>query len=254
MRGWATQSILYALILVSVLPFVVHADTAADKRDKPMQKTGIDPTDISTRIEGAYTYNDRADGTTLHNLNIRLEREFTGRGMNIRLDVPLSYADVPDAESQSGVGDLSLRLNYRFKHTPGHSALVGGTLTMDTASDDALGDETTRLSGVYVNSWRKRAWMLSAVVLGAWSESGEEDAAGLVPIVAYQPMAKYLSYVTVGLPVVRDLDDGETITLGILRFGKVFQGGHVAYLGTRYDLSDNADDDLVVTVGYRRMF
>lgn len=56
-----------------------------------------------------------------------------------------------------------------------------------------------------------------------------------------------------GIPVIRDLDKDETIALLAPRIGKVFADGSVAYLGTRYDLSGNGDE-LVVTVGYRRMF
>ena len=67
-------------------------------------------------------------------------------------------------------------------------------------------------------------------------------------------MRKYWSYVSLGLPVVRDLDEDETVTLALFRLGKVYRGGSVLYTGTRYDLSGNADDDLVVTLGYRFIF
>jgi hypothetical protein len=48
---------------------------------------------------------------TRHNITIRLEREFPGRGMNIRLDMPIIYADIPDGSSQNGLGDIGVRLN-----------------------------------------------------------------------------------------------------------------------------------------------
>ena len=243
------------LLLAAAAGFPAPSAAETDRdASSPTSRTGIDPTDIRTRIEAAYTYNERASGVTRHNINLRLEREFPGRNLNVRLDVPLIYADIPAASSQDGLGDIGIRVNYRYKNTPGHSALVAGTITLDTASDDALGDGTTKLTGVWVNSWRRQAWMLSAVTLATWSDSGEHDSAGVVPLLAYQPMKKYWSYISVGLPVVRDLDDDETIVLGVFRFGKVFNNGSVAYLGTRIDLSDNADDDLVATIGYRYMF
>ena len=218
------------------------------------QRTGIDPTDIRTRFEAAYTYNERSNGVIRHNVNVRLEREFPGKNLNVRLDLPYVSADIPDMPDQGGLGDIAVRLNYRYLNTRSHSALVAAAVTLDTAGDDSLGDGTTKVTGVWVNSWRRKAWLLSAATLATWSESGEHDSAGLVPLAAYQPMRKYWSYVSLGLPVVRDLDDNETITLGILRIGKLFTGGSVLYTGTRYDLSGNADDDLVVTLGYRFMF
>ncbi len=239
-----------SFILLLVLPGM----TAAQKQEAPSAKTGIDPTDIRTRIEAAYTYNERANGVTRQNFNLRLEREFTGRELNVRIDIPYIYADIPDMSSQTGVGDIGLRLNYRYRHTRGYSALVGATLTLDTAAGETLGDGTTKVTGVWVNSWRRQAWMLSTATLATWSDSGEHDSAGVVPLVAYQPMRKYWSYVTVGVPVVRDLDDDETITLALLRIGKVFANRGIAYLGTRIDLSGNADDDLVITLGYRYLF
>ncbi|MBW2562558.1 MAG: hypothetical protein JRE29_00750 [Deltaproteobacteria bacterium] len=249
-----------SLFLTLVILLFLNKPTAAQNTStskaegNPSQQTGIDPTDIRTRIETAYTYNERESGVTRHNLNIRLEREFAGHGMNIRLDVPLVYSDIPNESSQEGVGDIGIRFNYRYKNTPGYSALLGSTITLDTAADNTLGDGTTKLTGVWVNSWRKKAWLFSGVALATWSESGEKDAAGIVPGVAYQPMKKYLSYVSLGLPIIRDIDDDETATLAIVRFGKVFHGGNVLYLGIRKDLSGKADDDLVITIGYRHMF
>ncbi len=165
----------------ALLLFAIPAIAAAQQDKAPSDKTGIDPTDIRTRIEAAYTYNERANGVTRQNINVRLEREFAGKELNIRVDLPYIYADIPDASSQNGLGDIGVRLNYRYRKTSGHSALVG-------------------------------------------------------------------------VPVVRDLDDDETITLAVLRVGKVFGNGSVAYLGTRVDLSGNADDDLVATLGYRYLF
>ena len=233
---------------------IAQDSQAAKTSSAPAQQTGIDPTDIRTRIESAYTYNERENGVTRHSINLRLEREFTGNDMNIRLDLPIIYADIPDENSQDGVGDIGIRINYRYTNTKSYSALVGSTITLDTASEDVIGDGTTKLTGVWVNSWRREVWLFSAVTLATWSESGEHDAAGAIPFVAYQPMKKYLSYVSLGLPVIRDLDSDDTVTMAIIRFGKVFDGGNVAYLGTRFDLSGNAEDDLVVTIGYRHIF
>ena len=234
---------------------VFAQDTPGSKKsDDPTRETGIDPTDIRTRIEGAYTYNERSNGVTRHHINTRLEREFKGRGMNLRLDVPISYADIPDGSSQGGLGDVSVRLNYRYTNTPGYSALAAGTIRLDTASDDTLGNATTMLGGNWVHSWRRQAWLLSAAVTGTWSASGEHDSAGLVPVVAYQPMKKYLSYVNLGMPIIYNIDDGTTSAITSIRFGKTFSRGRVLYIGTRYDLTGNADDALIVTIGYRHLF
>lgn len=246
-------------LLIVVIWFIPQSTIAQDSQaaktsGSPTQQTGIDPTDIRTRFESAYTYNERSNGVTRHSINLRLEREFKGNDMNVRLDLPIIYADIPGENSQDGVGDIGVRINYRYTNTKSYSALVGSTITLDTASEDALGDGTTKLTGVWVNSWRREIWLFSSVALATWSESGEHDAAGAIPFVAYQPMKKYLSYVSLGLPVIRDLDSDDTVTKAVMRFGKVFDGGNVAYLGTRFDLSGNADDDLVVTIGYRHMF
>jgi len=243
-------------MMLLLVPLLASAQESPSSKavGGPSGQTGIDPTDIRTRIEAAYTYNERGDDVTRHNINLRLEREFSGRGMNIRLDVPLLYADIPGNSSQSGLGDIGIRFNYRYTNTSRYSALIGSSISLDTASDDALGDDTTKLSGFWVNSWRRKAWLASMVTLATWSNSGEHDAAGIAPFLAYQPMKKYLSYISMGLPIIRDLDDDETITLAAFRLGKVFPGGNVTYLGTRIDLSGHADDDVVVTIGYRRLY
>ena len=250
-----TARLVFGLLIVSSAPLMGQTN---DRRPNPaalspVQKTGIDPTDIRTRIEAAFTYTERANGVDRQNINLRLEREFAGQSFNLRLDIPFIAADIPDMSSEDGIGDIGVRLNYRYMNTPGRSAVLGATLTLDTASDDSLGDGTTKLTGVWVNSWRKKVWMLSMVGLATWSESGDHDRAGVVPIVAYQPMRKYWSYVSLGVPVIRDLSDDETITIGLVRIGKVFRDGRVLYAGSRYDLSGNSDDDFVATLGYRMM-
>ena len=126
--------------------------------------------------------------STRQNINFRLEREFTGGNFNVRLDIPIIRADIPDMSSQEGLGDLGIRLNYRYKNTPGHSALIGATITLDTAAADALGDDTTKITGIWVNSWRKQKRLFSIFATGTWSESGKHDSAGIGPLVAYQPM------------------------------------------------------------------
>lgn len=203
--------LIFFLTIVTLLflnqPTATQNTPTSKVEGTPSQQTGIDPTDIQTRIETAYTYNERESGVTRHNVNIRMEREFAGRGMNIRLDIPIVYSEIPNESSQEGVGDIGIRLNYRYKNTPGYSALFGSTITFDTAADNTLGDGTTKLTGVWVNSWRKRTWLFSGVTLATWSESGKKDAAGIVPGVAYQPMKSFLSYVSVGLPIIRDIDD-----------------------------------------------
>ena len=248
--------LVFAFLIVSATPSLGQADDRRSDSAKPspVEKTGIDPTDIRTRIEAAYTYTERANGVDRQNINLRLEREFAGQSFNLRLDIPFIAADIPDRSSEEGIGDIGVRLNYRYMNTPGRSAVLGATLTLDSASDDSLGDGTTKLTGVWVNSWRKRVWMLSMVGLATWSESGDHDRAGVIPIVAYQPMRKYWSYVSLGVPVIRDLSDDETITIGLVRIGKVFRDGRVLYAGTRYNLSGNSDDDFVATLGFRMMF
>jgi hypothetical protein len=238
-----------------IVPQSTHAQNAPASRqsDDPTLRTGIDPTDIRTRIETAYTYNDRSNDVTRHSFDIRLDRAFIKYGMNIRLDLPIIYADIAHGSSQGGLGNIGITFNYRYKKTPGHSALVGGAVKINTATQEALGDGTTKLTGVWVNSWRQRPWLLSIVTLATWSESGEYDAVGGIPLIGYQPMKKYLSYATLGFPVTQNLDDNETATTAIIRFGKVFKGGSVVNLGTRVDLSGNSDDKLVITIGYRRM-
>ncbi len=248
--------VVFGLLIVSSAPLMGQSnDRQSDSAAlSPVEKTGIDPTDIRTRIEAAYTYTERATGVDRQNINLRLEREFSGQRFNLRLDIPYIAADIPQTASQEGLGDIGIRLNYRYMNSPGRSALVGATLTLDTASDDSLGDGTTKFTGVWVNSWRKNVWMFSTVGLATWSESGDHDRAGVIPLLAYQPMRKYWSYVSLGVPVVRDLSDDETITIGLVRIGKVFRAGKVLYAGTRYDLSGNSDDDFVATIGYRVMF
>ena len=78
------------------------------------------------------------------------------------MDIPFISADVPDAPSQAGVGDVGLRFNYRFANTTSRSSLLGAAVRLDTASNDALGDDTTQITGFLVNSWRRQAWILSA--------------------------------------------------------------------------------------------
>ena len=230
------------------------SDRSEDSESNPSQQTGIDPTDIRARIEAAYTYNERANGVTRHNLNVRFEREAPSKTWNVRFDIPLIFADIPDADSEEGLGDVGIRLNYRYRNTRTSSALVGAVVTLDTAASEQLGEGTTKLTGIWSHSFRRGKWLLAPTGIGTWSDSGEHDSAGLVPVAAYQPMKKLWSYLSVGVPVVRDLDEDETIVLALVRIGKVFKSGSVFYGGSRVDLSGKADDDLVVTFGFRRMF
>ena len=242
-------------LATAAVPLAAAAQ-GSDRRGSPdpSRRTGVDPTDIRTRVEAAYTYNERDNGVVRHNLNVRLEREAPSKSWNVRLDVPVISADLPRAGTEDGLGDVGIRVNYRYRNTRAYSALAGVVATLDTAASEALGDGTTKLTGVWTHSFRRGKWLLSPTGLGTWSDSGEHDSAGLVPLAAYQPMKKLLSYVSLGVPVVRDLDDDETIVLALARVGKVFRDGSVLYGGSRYDLSGNADDDLVVTFGFRRMF
>jgi hypothetical protein len=244
--------VVLAFVLVSQNAYAQEKSKSSQSSD-PSSQTGIDPTDIRTRIEAAYTYNERSNNVIRHHLNLRLDRAFLRYGMSIRLEVPVIYADISQGNSEGGLGDLGVTYSYRYKDTQGHSALVGGEIRFETATEDALGDGTTKLTGVWVNSWREKQWLLAAVALAAWSESGDYDAVGVVPFIGYQPMKKYISYASIGLPVIRNLDDDQTATSATLRFGRVFGGGSVAYFGTRIDLSGNSDDELVVTIGYRYM-
>ncbi len=69
-------SIFIIGLLIVVFSFMPQSAIAQDSQaaktsGAPAQQTGIDPTDIRTRIESAYTYNERENGVTRHVIRVR---------------------------------------------------------------------------------------------------------------------------------------------------------------------------------------
>jgi hypothetical protein len=220
--------------------------------EKP-DSIGIDQTEIIGRYAANYAFFEKDDGTKRHNLALLLEKDFT-KSIKAGLIVPLTYAETLDGDEETGVGDVKLNLGWRFYHTPKFSALLSGRGVLDTATEDILGDASYKLQTGLVGSWRKAAWLFS--LAGGWtlSEDSDQNDVSISPLLGWQPMAKYLSYITLGPSFSYGLETEED-ALGVTVFlGKVMKNKDVIALGSQYNLEGVDDNKAFLLLSWKRLF
>jgi hypothetical protein len=240
------------ILLILGVSFFVSPAFAREKREKP-DSTGIDPTEIIGRYSVNYAFVEKDNGTKRHNLGLGFEKDISS-SIKVGVTVPLTYAETIDGNEEEGLGEVKLIGGWRFYHREKLSALLSVFGVMDTSSDALLGDGNYKLQTGLVTSWRRSKWLFS--LTGGWtlSEDSDFNEVSVSPLLGYQPMAKYLSYITVGPSYSYGLETHED-ALGITVFlGKVMPNKDVLALGTQYNLEGEDDNKAFLLLSWKRLF
>jgi len=240
-------------ILFFLLLIVISFDAVSDEKQLTADKTGIDPTEIIGRIEFNYTYVEKEVGTLRHSGVFRFDRDINESTI-VKMEVPVATAEIVNGGSESGLGDVGFSLAHRFYHSDFFSSMVGGSITLDTASDSALGESANSLTLGTFNSWRPKPWLYAAIMFAKFSEETDDNRFTFAPLIGYQPMMEYLSYVTVGPSASHYWNRNDTAFGTVVSLGKVMKNGDIYSFGSRFSLDGESDDKTVLTLGYRRLF
>ena len=244
------------VLLLSCWPCFVQGTesggAAGDARTRPAS-TGIDPTEIVGRYAINYAYVEKNSGTERHNLGLKFEKDFF-ESVKIGVILPLTYAKTVEGGEESGLGDMKVIGGWRFYHREKMSALLSVFGTLDTSTDSVLGDGNYKLQTGLTVSWRRSEWLLA--LAGGWtvSEDSMQNEVSISPLLGYQPMAKYLSYITVGPSYGYGLESHED-ALGVTLFmGKVLPNKDVLALGMQNNLDGVDDNKVFLLASWKRLF
>ncbi|WOH37018.1 hypothetical protein RI844_16850 [Thalassotalea fonticola] len=217
--------------------------------------TGLDPTEVIGRVEFNYTYLEQKTGTERHSGVLKVDTDLDDKTI-VGFEMPLSSAKIPDGSEQNGIGDIGINIRRSVYVSPSFSVMAGGGITFDTASDDQLGEGSHRLSAGVFTAWRHGEWMIANITSLRLYESHAEDlnSFSLVPLIAWQPMGEYLSFISLGLPFSYRYESEEEVMNGFLSFGKVMSNKDVYSIGSKFNISGPDNDDFVLTLGYKRLF
>jgi hypothetical protein len=251
LKSW----LLFGIALAATISFSSDAGGAQVQQnagDRP-SSTGIDQTEIIGRYAANYAYVEKDNGTTRHNLGLGFEKDVSG-SVKLGFVVPVTYAETREGEDAFGLGDASLNGGWRFYHSPGFSALLSARVVLDTSSDEILGDGSYKLQTGAVASWRISRWL--ATLAGGWtlSEDSSRNEVSLSPLLGYQPMGKYLSYVTLGPSYSYGLDTEEDALSATVFLGKVLPNGDVLALGSQYNIEGVDDNKAFLLLSWKRLF
>jgi hypothetical protein len=239
-----------ALILTSTV-LLLGNPVHAEERAKP-KSLGIDPTEVIGRIGVNYTFIERNSGTLRHSALVGFSKALTDSS-NIGINVPFTVADIEGAGSKKGLGNIGLRASSRFYHADTFSALVGARLLLNTATDDALGDDT--LSGTLglSTAWRKKKMLYALSSSLGLDEDSEQNSISLSPFIGYQPMNRYISYLTLGPSFSQRLEENERFTTATIFAGKVMPNMDIFAAGTRFTIDGEDQNKSVILLSYRRI-
>lgn len=220
---------------------------------KQHSETGLDPTEVVGRFEINYSFLEKDSGTERHSAVFVFDKDIDKRTV-VGIDIPLTIAKPVVGDEQQGVGDVSFKYRRLMHKGESFSTGVGGSITLDTASDDNLGEGENVVTMGMMNAWHHDEWMIANLAVVKISDKKDNDAIFISPLLAYQPMAKYLSYVTVGTPVTFFIDtDKESVSV-VTKIGKVMPNKDIYSLGTRNTVSGDDDTKRVIILGFRRLF
>lgn len=216
--------------------------------------TGLDPTEVVARIEFNYTYLEQTTGTERHSGILKLDTDLTKTTV-VGVEVPLASAKLDNGSDQNGIGDVGFKIRSLVYASKSFSTMVGGGVTFDTASDDELGEGDHKASIGMFNAWRHGEWLVASISsLRFYKEKDELNSLSISPLIAYQPMGEYFSYISVGLPFSYRYDAEEEVMNAFLAIGKVMPNKDVYSFGTKINISGPDIDDFVLTIGYKRLF
>jgi hypothetical protein len=138
------RSLAALTLCASFLVPAVHAQTgngAATQTASDAIVKRLDPTDFNSRFEVRNEYQDLQGGGSINLLVPRLDYAVSS-ALSLRVETPVVSSDPGSAgnNGESGFGNLLLRASYRAVRGAGYAVVVGGELTLDTASKDTLGN------------------------------------------------------------------------------------------------------------------
>jgi hypothetical protein len=239
----------YVLLSLALLPSAL----LAQEEKKPSKSLGIDSTEIIGKIGVDYSYFDKEDGTQRHSALLGFDKELS-KTTKLGLRIPYTFAETKAGDKEQGLGDIGFNIGNRFYHSESFSALAGVRATLDTAAEDILGDGNHKASLGGALSWRKGKWLKTLAGGFTASEDKDDNAVNLSPLLGYQPMGKYISYITFGLSSSYKTESSDFIT-GLTVFGgKVLPNQDIFAFGTRISIDGPDDNKTVVFLSYRRLY
>ncbi|MDG2392933.1 MAG: hypothetical protein P8M49_05435 [Thalassotalea sp.] len=224
-----------------------------EAKQKAAEATGLDPTQVVGRVEFNYSYIEKKNGTERQSGILALDKDISKKTV-IGMEIPLATAQLANGDEQNGIGDVKLQIRHLAFVKGKFVTSFGSSVTLDTSSEDQLGDNAHAIGVGMFNAWKHGEWLVANVTSVKVSEDENYDSVSLSPIVAYQPMAKYLSYIRVAGSYVLRTDSGDSITNAFVNLGKVMPNKDVYSFGTKFNISGPDDDDFVLFLGYRRLF
>lgn len=240
-------------MFVSLLFFVstVFAEDNSDNNNSP--NTGLDPAEIISRFEINYTYVEKESGTKRHSAVFGYDQEISQKSL-WGISVPVTSAKPEVDDDQTGIGDVQLKYRNRWFKEGKFSVAYGAGVTLDTATDDQLGDGDNEINGGLMMSWKDGPWLLGNLTILSLSDDKTKSAFRLAPMVAYQPMGEYISYYVAGSSVSYLFDEEDEYITAFFNIGKVMDNGDIYYIGSQGTVSGESDDDFILNIGYRRLF
>ncbi|TRX53166.1 hypothetical protein [Thalassomonas sp. M1454] len=224
-----------------------------EAKQKAAEATGLDPTQVVGRVEFNYSYIEKKNGTERQSGILALDKD-TSKKTVIGMEIPIATAKLANGEEQNGIGDVKLQIRHLAFVKGKFVTSFGSSITLDTASEDQLGDNANAIGVGMFNAWKHGEWLVANITSVKVSEDENYDSVSLSPIVAYQPMGEYLSYVRLAGSYVLRTDSGDSITNAYVNLGKVMPNKDVYSFGTKFNISGPDDDDFVLFLGYRRLF
>lgn len=243
----------------SVASTSVEAETQSNQqallaaKEKAAAATGLDPTQVIGRVEFNYSYTEKQNGTKRQSGILGIDKDINKTTV-VGIKVPLATAELGNGDEQHGIGDVKLQIRTLAFIKGKFITSFGASITLDTASADQLGNNSNSVGAGMFNAWKHGEWLVANVSAVNFSEDENYNSISLSPMVAYQPMGDYVSYVRTALSYVYRTESAESITNAFINVGKVMPNKDVYSIGTKLNISGPDDDDFVVLLKYRRLF
>jgi hypothetical protein len=221
-------------------------------QEKAAAATGLDPTQVIGRVEFNYSYTEQQNGTKRHSGILGIDKDISKTTV-IGIKVPLSTAELANGDEQNGIGDIQLQIRKLAFVKGKFITSFGAGVTLDTASEDQLGNNSNSVGAGMFNAWKHGEWLVATISAVNFSEDDNYNSISLSPMVAYQPMGDYVSYVRTALSYVYRTESEQSITNAFINIGKVMPNKDVYSIGTKLNISGPDDDDFVVLLKYRRL-
>lgn len=140
---------MLSLILLGASVLGLPAVAAPSESDKNHAATRLDPTDFRTRLDFRNRYQAPQIGGYRDTFTSRLDYAFS-KIVALRVEVPYTHIDLhnPRLAADTGVGDVSVRLNTRILRTEKMAFVVGTEMQFNTAESPLLGAGKTVIAPV----------------------------------------------------------------------------------------------------------